>query len=416
MSYDHCAVWLRPDGDWLARDQRYFKFLGPWVEHVDFQSQVKNAWRTDDPWNTNVSRLTACLTHWNRHTYRNIFKWKRRLLGRMEGIDRTLLVHPNERLSQLKKDLWTEYNSMLDQEEAFWFQQARSQWIRLGDRNTRYFHQKALIRRRGNKIETLLNEHDEWVYSDHDIQQALIAYFKSLFNSNISAFQPFHTNTSFPPIECHDLQVLASLVTLEEVKHALFSMENYKAPRSDGLHPLFFKSQWDVVGPSMFNFVQHVFTSPTAIGDINHTLLTLIPKVNEPSKPSDFRPIALCNVIYKIVTKILANRIKPLLPYIISPNQSSFISGRNAIDNALILQEVVHSMHTMGGWKWFMVVKLDLAKAYDKMEWCFIMDALERPSFPPHITDLISACLLSPSFSINWHGRQSNRFFSLRGL
>lgn len=125
-----------------------------------------------------------------------------------------------------------------------------------------------------------------------------------------------------------------------------------------------------------------MFEDPSRIGDINQTFLTLIPKVHEPSRPSDFRPISLCNVIYKVVTKILANRIKPFLPYIISPNQYSFISGRSTIDNAIILQEVVHSMNHMTGKKRFMVVKLDLAKAYDKMEWSFIKDSLEILNFP----------------------------------
>lgn len=159
-------------------------------------------------------------------------------------------------------------------------------------------------------------------------------------------------------------------------------MGNYKAPGPDGLHPLFFKAKWDVVGISMYHFVQQVFDDPSKIGDINQTLLTLIPKVHDPSKPADFRPISLCNVVYKIVTKILANRIKSFLPYVISPNQSSFISERSTIDNAIILQEVVHSMNLMSGKKRFMVVKLDLAKAYDKMEWSFIKDALECLHFP----------------------------------
>lgn len=171
-----------------------------------------------------------------------------------------------------------------------------------------------------------------------------------------------------------------------------------------------------MVGSSIFNFVQRVFYDPSVIGEVNHTLLTLIPKVPEPSRPSDFRPIALCNVIYKIVTKVLANRIQPILPSIISKNQSSFISGRNATNNAIILQEVAHSMHFMGGRKSFMVLKLDLAKAYDKMEWCFIKDSLDRLGFPSHISELIYACLSSSSFCINWQGHQSPKFFPSRGL
>lgn len=149
-------------------------------------------------------------------------------------------------------------------------------------------------------------------------------------------------------------------------------MGNYKALGPDGLHPLFSKAKWEVVGAFMFQFVQQVFEHPSKLGDINQTLLTLIPKVPEPTRLSDFCPIALCNVVYKVITKVIANRIKRFIPYIISQNQASFIVGQNTTDNTIILQEVVHSMNLMAGKKRYMVVKLDLAKAYDKMEWSFI--------------------------------------------
>lgn len=166
----------------------------------------------------------------------------------------------------------------------------------------------------------------------------------------------------------------------------------------------------------MFKFVQQVFEDPSRIGDINQTLLTLIPKVHDPSRPSNFRPISLCNVVYKVITKIITNRMKPFLPYIISPNQSSFISGCSTTDNIIVLQEVAHSMNHMVGKKRFMVIKLNLAKAYDKMEWIFIKESLELLHFPPHIVGLISECLSSSSFSTNWKGRPSPKFFPSRGL
>lgn len=121
-------------------------------------------------------------------------------------------------------------------------------------------------------------------------------------------------------------------------------------------------------------------------------------------------------MIYKVITKVLSNCIKSFLPHIISQNQTSFVAGRNATDNSIILQEIVHSMGIMKGRKRFMVIKLDLAKEYDKMEWSFVKDCLEMLRFPTHIVDLIYACLSSVSMSINWQGRPSERFFPSRGL
>lgn len=171
-----------------------------------------------------------------------------------------------------------------------------------------------------------------------------------------------------------------------------------------------------MVSPSIFQFVIHVFEDPSKIGDINQTFLTLIPKVSEPTKPSDFRPIALCNVIYKIVTKVLSNHIKSFLPYIISQNQASFITGRSTTDNAIILSETIHSMNLMAGRKRYTVIKLDLAKAHNKMEWSFIKESLDILQFPPHITKLIYERMSSLAFSINWQSRSSQRFYPSRGL
>lgn len=124
LASDHCGIWLRPIGISLQTDQHYFKFLGGWLEHEDFHIQVKNAWRTSDAWDENISRLTDCLARWNHKVYGNLFHRKKHLLGQIEGIDRKLIEGPNERLSHLKKVLWAEYNSVLDH-EGYWFQQAQ---------------------------------------------------------------------------------------------------------------------------------------------------------------------------------------------------------------------------------------------------------------------------------------------------
>lgn len=126
-----------------------------------------------DIWTENITHLTHVFTSWNRHTYGNIFRRKKRLLARLEGVDRSLMEGPNERLSHLKADLWAQYNSLLDQEE-YWLHLSRTKWLKLGDRNTKFFHQSALIRRRHNRIEALLNPNDEWVYDDKDIRNLLI--------------------------------------------------------------------------------------------------------------------------------------------------------------------------------------------------------------------------------------------------
>lgn len=93
-----------------------------------------------------------------------------------------------------------------------------------------------------------------------------------------------------------------------------------------------------------------------------------------PSYVSQFRLISLCNVAYKVVTKVIAQRLKRIMPYIVSNNQSSFVLGRSTIDNILVMQEAIHSLNSMHGRKGFVILKLDLEKAYDRLELNFISE------------------------------------------
>jgi hypothetical protein len=193
-------------------------------------------------------------------------------------------------------------------------------------------------------------------------------------------------------------------------------MKDFKAPGPDGYHPVFFKTQWDILGVSMHNFVNLCFSQPTMTHSVNQTLLTLIPKCDDPSKISQFRPIALCNVVYKVLTKIISNRLRTFLPSVISENQSSFIPGRSTIDNIIVLQETIHSLNRLQGKKSFMIIKLDLEKAYDRLEWSFVMDTLVHLGIPQELQNLIFHCISSASMNINWNGNMTESFNQGRGL
>lgn len=98
---------------------------------------------------------------------------------------------------------------------------------------------------------------------------------------------------------------------------------------------------------------------------LNSTFLALIPKGDESNTPNKYRPIALCNVIYKLISKVLANRLKPLLPLLISPEQTGYVEGRQIMDGMILSNEVIHSLKLLK--KPGMIIKLDLSKAFDKL-------------------------------------------------
>ena len=122
--------------------------------------------------------------------------------------------------------------------------------------------------------------------------------------------------------------------------------------------------------------------SSSLLKSVNHTFITLISKVKNPKRVTEFRPISLCNVIYKIISKVIANRLKPLLNSIISKTQGPFIANRLITDNILIAFESLHNMkNNCTGKKGYMALKLDMSKAYDRMEEIFIKKILLRMGF-----------------------------------
>jgi hypothetical protein len=148
----------------------------------------------------------------------------------------------------------------------------------------------------------------------------------------------------------------------------------------------------------------------------NQTHICLIPKKTNPLRPSDFRPISLCNVTLKVITKTIANRLKGILPEVISQNQSAFVPGHLITDNTLVAYEVFNFFKQSKSSKGYMGIKTDMAKAYDRVEWTFLQATLETMGFPQHLTTTIMNCARTVSFSILINGKISQQFYPNRGL
>lgn len=150
---------------------------------------------------------------------------------------------------------------------------------------------------------------------------------------------------------------------------------------------------------------------------INQTCASLILRCKQPKSLKDFRPISCCNVIYKIISKTLANRLKPLLDRIISVNQSASISGRLITDNALLAFETFHAMkHSPSGKNNAFALKLDMSKAYDRVEWVFLEKVMMRMGFRDNWIRRIMHCITSVSFSFKVNGKICGNVLPSRGL
>ncbi|PKU75269.1 integrator complex subunit 11 [Dendrobium catenatum] len=138
------------------------------------------------------------------------------------------------------------------------------------------------------------------------------------------------------------------------------------------------------------------------------TVVVLIPKVKNPDRPSKFRPISLCQTIYKIVAKILVNRLKGVLPHIVSEEQAAFVPGRSIKTHCLLGQELMHKFKVSKAAKGFFALKVDLEQAYDKMSWQTLELVMERMGFPARFGAWVLSCVRNPKFSILVNGQLSN--------
>lgn len=170
--------------------------------------------------------------------------------------------------------------------------------------------------------------------------------------------------------------------TADEIKRALDAIGDLKAPGPDGMPAIFFKKYWDIVSDQLIKEVQVVLRGGRMPMGWNDTIISLIPKVEKPQKVTNLRPISLCNVVYKVVSKVLANRLRMVLPDIITANQSAFVPGRLISDDILIAYELTHYLvNKRDGNLGYAAIKLDMSKAYDRVEWCFLKEMMQRMGF-----------------------------------
>lgn len=194
-------------------------------------------------------------------------------------------------------------------------------------------------------------------------------YYSDLFtSSNPSNFSEM-VDAVQPKVSSDMNLKLIKVFEPGEVLRALKQMQPSKAPGPDGMPPLFFQHFWPLVGnlvtKTVLDFLNHGVIPPK----FNETHIVLVPKNNNPKRVSDYRPISLCNVIYKLASKTLANRLKKILPLIISESQSAFVNGRLISDNVLIAFETMHHIgQRKSGVVGEMALKLDMSKAYDRVE------------------------------------------------
>lgn len=148
----------------------------------------------------------------------------------------------------------------------------------------------------------------------------------------------------------------------------------------DGFGGIFYSTCWDIIKMDLTAAVQAFFRGCCLPKTWSSTLIVAIPKGSNPTNFGDLRPISLCNYCAKVISKVLADRMALILPCIISPEQSGFVKGRNITENILLAQEMLQRIDSKVRGSNVML-KLDMAKAYDRMSWLFLLHTLRKFGF-----------------------------------
>ncbi|XP_059429063.1 uncharacterized protein LOC132162860 [Corylus avellana] len=233
------------------------------------------------------------------------------------------------------------------------------------------------------------------------VEQAFINYFGNLFTSSSPGGIEKCLEGMHGKITPEMNEKMLQAVIVDEISTALSQMAPFTSLESNEPPACFYHENWPTIGPEVCQAVIKFFHSNQLDREVNTTYIALIPKIKNLVKVSDYHRITLCNVTYKIISKTLANRLKVILHAIISSLQSAFVLGRLISDNLLAAYKTLQSMNSrMWGKVGYMTLKLDMSKAYERVEWAFLEAVMWRLGFAELWIGLINQCISTISYSI----------------
>ncbi|XP_060959153.1 uncharacterized protein LOC133030431 [Cannabis sativa] len=424
---DHRALELITSpcpGTGQSSHSKRFLFENVWLQDPNWDRILDQSWTSPSTVEEAIPNLIAtqslCAQKLNSWNHKKTFNFKNQIskLEKELELARSNSIWDNRTIETIK-DLQSRLDALLYKEEAYWKQRSRTQWLAQGDKNTKFFHRFASQRKNTNKIHQLHTTNGGMVSDEEGIIREIESHFDQLFTSSSPTVSDMNTALEgiSRSLSDSDKSLLSEGFSLDEIEKAFFQLPLDKAPGPDGFNSHFYKANWHVVRNDVLEAASSFLNGNASVAPLNNTLITLIPKVHQPKCISAFRPISLCNIIYKIISKTLANRLKLVLNSLISPHQSAFLPGRLISDNIIIAQEVAHSIKLKTrGKKGWMAIKLDMAKAFDRVEWPFIIAILRKFQFPPRFVHLISTCISTASFQFNLNGKVSGSVNPSRGI
>jgi hypothetical protein len=417
---DHLPILINlQKNDEFPRGNGCFRYEMMWERVESLEEEINVAWnghvRANCLQNVHqkLKSTMVCLKSWSRENFGAVSKEINKIKNRLQWLySQQPLGYPVE-IDNLNRRL----DELLLREEIMWKQRSRTNWLKHGDQNTRYFHRKATWRAKKNKIRILKTEEGQTVVKQNELETLANDYFTKMYTKDMLVAPELIEELIEQKVNQQMNDDLTRDFTDREIGDALFQIGPLKAPGVDGFPARFFQRNWGILKDEIIAAVKKFFQEGVMPSEINETVIVLIPKNNDPETLKDFRPISLCNVVYKIVAKCIVNRLRPMLDELINEAQSAFIPGRLITDNALIAFECFHSFQRNKKERGsFCAYKLDLTKAYERVDWRYLETILTKFGFHTTFVRWIMSCITSVQYKVKVNGVLTSGFKPTRGI
>ena len=415
---NHCPILLRPkDVDWGPKP---FRTLNCWLTDKSFKEVVQQCWDSVQVsgWGAYVlkekfKRLKHTIKRWNKEQYGDNFKKVQNLeveLNKLEEdtMNRQLTDQEVCKRKQLQESLWIAAQA----HESLLRQKSRSRWIKEGDCNTRYFHIRMNANRNRNCIKGIFID-GVWTDDPHKVKEEIRNFFSKRFQES-DAQRPNIDGISFRTIDQQQNSLLVAPFQEIEIQNAVGECGSDKSLGLDGFNFRFIKQFWDILKPDILCYIHEFHANGAIPRGCNASFVALIPKISEPQHLCEYRPISLIGCMYKIVAKLLANRIRKVMPAIIDETQFAFIEGRHLLQSVLIANEVIDEARRSHNP--CLIFKVDFEKAYDSVSWEFLLYMLKRLGFNSQWIKWIEGCIKSASMLVLVNESPTDEFLPQRGI
>ena len=407
-----------------------WRFNTSLLNDLDFDSYFKREWASfleinDSPtsspsllWETGKAVLRGKIISFSVHKQKKEKEQENRLTQKIKQLETLNANNPTEETRNELRKYQIHLNDIINKRTQFLIHRLRQEHFHHNNKSGKYLANQIKRNKEKATISTIKDSAGKPTNSPQEINEIFRNFYSKLYSSDHNPRQEdidlFFKDIKLPQLSTEQVNILDSPVTEKELFTALNLMPNNKAPGPDGFPAEFYKHFWSILAPLYIRTITEIKQNSKFPVHMNTALISLLPKPNKDhTLPSNYRPISLINVDMKIISKALSHRLEKVTPYIIHPDQTGFIKGRQASNNTRRLFNLIQYSSLQQ--EDTIIATLDAEKAFDKVNWTFLFTTLQKFGFGESFINWIRILYTSPSATVITNGLTSQRFTLHRG-